>query len=494
VQAERAAAAQPDEAVVSGVMETPLAPWVPPGPQALRPWTAHSRPSLAISERRLLLLVMDTAVILLIGLALSWDRHGPGSFPGIAVPLAAIWVFIGQIMGLYDLSTAARSRQCFVSLVRTATLFGLSLTIIFIAYPFVISRSKILILVLAAPLLVGLWRAAYIRFLGAVHFQRRILVVGSGAAAATLLRAIERHHGHGIAVAGILDDSPQKPGSHIDGVPVIGDASAMWPIVSEQRVEEVVLAINQPPSEALLESLGACYEHSIAVSPMPLIYEEVTGQVPVEFMAPHWFGAVQLGRTGGGISVAVKRLMDMLFGGAAIVLTLPVTAITALLVKLTSSGPVFHRQERIGLHGQPFQIVKFRTMRTDAERPGEAIWASHSDPRVTRVGRWLRKTHLDELPQLFLVVKGDMSLVGPRPERPQFDRDLETAIPLYRARYSVRPGLTGWAQLNYPYGASVEDALAKLRYDLFYVKHKGFILDTSILLRTLTRAAWMRGR
>ncbi len=458
------------------------------------PWTSQHRPSLAISERRLLLLFMDMAVILFIGFALSWDRYGPGDFPGIALPLAVVWVLIGQVMGIYDLAIAARPRQCFLGLTRTAATFGLGLTVLFIAYPFVISRPKILMLAIGAPIMVGIWRAGYIRFFGAIHFQRRVLVIGAGAAASTLLGAIHRHPGHGISVVGLLDDNPQKIGAFVHGIPVLGDSSRMWPIVSEERVEEVVLAINQPPSESVLQSLGACYEHSIAVSPMPLLYEEVTGQVPVEFMGPHWIGSVQLGRTGGGISVAVKRLVDIVFSGTAILLTLPFTLLIALIIKLSSRGPVFHRQERIGLHGKPFQIVKFRTMRMNAERPGEAIWATQSDPRVTGVGRWLRKTHLDELPQLFLVVKGDMSLVGPRPERPQFDRNLEESIPLYRARYSVRPGLTGWAQLNYPYGASVEDALAKLRYDLFYVKHKGLILDTSILTRTLTRFTWMRGR
>jgi len=166
----------------------------------------------------------------------------------------------------------------------------------------------------------------------------------------------------------------------------------------------------------------------------------------------------------------------------------------ALVVRLSSPGPILFRQTRVGHHGEEFAIIKFRTMRIDAERPGEVLWATRDDPRATTAGKWLRRTHLDELPQFFLVLNGKMSLVGPRPERPEFVRELEKQISLYAARYSVRPGVTGWAQIQYPYGSSTSDALAKLRYDLYYVKHRSLLLDIRIIAHTVTRVFGMRGR
>lgn len=461
------------------------------------------RRSLAVSERRLLLITVDLIVLLALGYTLSGELPGPGNFVGLGVLLAVPWLVYAQIAGLYDLSTAAREKATLRSLTTTSTLFGVTLLLAFFltssngvngAPHFLLSHGKVLSLFIAGPVAIGLWRLVYIRLFGAAHFQRRVLVLGAGSTAATLIRAVNGNDGHGVAVLGLIDDDPSKAGQVIEGVKVVGDSSLMWPLVSSMGVEEVILTINQPKNQALYQGLGICYEHSIAVSLMPRLYEEVTGQVPVEHMGPTWFGSVQLGRSGGGIFFAAKRLLDVLLGSAAVVLTFPIVLVVALLVKTSSRGPILHRQERVGLHGKAFKIIKFRTMSRDAEKPGEALWADLDDPRATKVGRWLRRTHLDELPQFYLVVKGDMSLVGPRPERPEFVRQLEATIPLYRARYSMRPGIAGWAQVNYPYGASVEDALAKLRFDLYYVKNWSPLLDTAILVRTITRVFGLRGR
>jgi exopolysaccharide biosynthesis polyprenyl glycosylphosphotransferase len=468
----------------------------PPAPvQDAALWsTQQHRRSLALSERRILLLVMDVVLLLLVGYGISWDTKGPGNFPGLALLFAIPWLFLTQITGLYELSTAARERATLRALSTTSALFAMALILAWVIHPYFASRPKLLIFALGAPAAIGLWRFAYIRLFGEAHFQRRVLVIGAGSASKALLRAIHSCDGHGVSVIGLLDDDRSKLATSLEGVPVLGDSSQMWPVVSNMSVEEVVLAINQPTSSSLYQGLGTCYEHSIAVSLMPQLYEEVTGQVPVEHMGPHWFGSVQLGRSGGGISFALKRIIDITLGLVAVVVTLPLVLILAALIKLTSKGPILHRQERVGLHGRPFKIVKFRTMKVDAEKPGEAVWAELDDPRATGVGRWLRRTHLDELPQFYLVVKGDMSLVGPRPERPEFVSELESMLPLYRARYSMRPGIAGWAQIHYAYGASVDDALAKLRYDLYYVKNWTPVLDTAIMVRTITRVFGLRGR
>jgi exopolysaccharide biosynthesis polyprenyl glycosylphosphotransferase len=492
-------------------------------------FAAPYRRSLDLSERRVLLVVMDVLLLLLVGYGISWDTRGPGNFPGLALLFAIPWLFLTQITGLYDLSTASRPKATLTALATTTALFDLVLLVTWFVVGtstvhfhlvhghwvtvqhyvpahggdarafktelyYFISRPKLFIFMLAGPAVIGLWRLIYIHFFGAAHFQRKVLIVGAGTAAATLLHAIRANEGHGIAVMGLIDDDPAKQHAAVDGFRVLGDSARMWPLVSDMSVEEVVLAINQPSSPSLYQGLGTCYEHSIAVSLMPQMYEEVTGQVPVEHMGPHWFGSVQLGRSGGSIAFAFKRIVDIALGLIAVIVTLPVALVLAVIIKLTSKGSIFHRQERVGLHGKPFNIVKFRTMREDAEKPGEAVWAELDDPRATAVGRWLRRTHLDELPQFYLVVKGDMSLVGPRPERPEFVRELESTLPLYRARYSMRPGIAGWAQIHYPYGASVDDALAKLRYDLYYVKNWTPLLDTSIMVRTITRVIGLRGR
>jgi len=462
-------------------------------------WSAPGR-SLAVSERRLLLLGVDILVLLAVGYALSFEHIGPGSSPGLALLFAIPWVVFAQLSGLYDLATASRGLATMTAFLAAISMYGVALLIIYFAFiartyghPTAISKPNFMIF-MAAPAAIGIWRLAYIRLFGAAHFQRKVLVVGAGTASATLLRAVKENKGHGVAVVGLLDDAENRVGSLVEGVPVLGDSGLMWPLVANLGVEEVVLAVNQPSHQSLYEGLGICYEHGIAVSLMPRLYEEVTGQVPVEHMGPHWFGSVQLGRSGGGVFYAAKRLIDVIVGGLAAIVTLPLTLIIGALIKITSRGSIFHVQERVGLHGRPFKIVKFRTMRDGAERPGEPIWALAHDPRTTGVGHWLRRMHLDELPQFWLVVKGDMSLVGPRPERPEFVRELEETLPLYRARYSMRPGIAGWAQINYPYGASVEDALAKLRYDLYYVKNWSPILDLAIMIRTVARVLGFKGR
>lgn len=463
-------------------------------------WSAPGR-SLAVSERRLLLLVVDVLVLLAVGYGLSLENIGPGSSPSLAILFAIPWAVVAQIAGLYDLPVASRSRAMLPAFLAAISMYGVTLLVVYFAvsrtYPVngtnPISRVNFLIY-MAAPGVIGLWRLLYIRFMGAAHFQRKVLVIGAGSATRTLLQAVRGNDGHGVQIVGLLDDAERRIGSYLEGVPILGDSSMMWPLVAHLGVEEVVLAMNQPSRQALYEGLGTCYEHGIAVSMMPRLYEEVTGQVPVEHMGPHWFGSVQLGRSGGGMSSAFKRLLDVIAGSVAALVTLPLALVIAAAIKLSSRGPIFHTQIRVGLHGKPFRIIKFRTMRIDAERAGEALWAEPDDPRATSVGHWLRRTHLDELPQFWLVVNGNMSLVGPRPERTEFVRELETRLPLYRARYSMRPGIAGWAQIHYPYGASIEDALAKLRYDLYYVKNWGPLLDMAILIRTVARVFGFRGR
>ena len=221
-------------------------------------------------------------------------------------------------------------------------------------------------------------------------------------------------------------------------------------------------------------------------------YERESGRVDISALTPSWFIFSSGFRTGAVVD-AVKRAFDMLLCLLMLVAVLPLMAFTALAIALDSKGPILYRQERVGLHGRSFVLLKFRSMTTDAERDGAPIWAAKRDPRVTRIGWVIRKLRIDELPQLYNVLRGDMSFVGPRPERPYFVDRLAESIPYYLERHSVKPGITGWAQVHYPYGASLEDAKQKLSYDLFYLKNRGLFLDLIVLIRTVRVVLWPDG-
>ncbi len=475
-------------------MSQPVAEYSVPEPVAAPRAAPVRRYSLALSERRMLLAGMDVVVLALLAKLVVQQEPGNGSWRLLAISVAGAWFIAGQSTSMYDLHTVARLRPCLRAIAQTATMVVVFLMLLFFTKPYFMSRPQLVDLAIGGPAVITLWRLAYLRFLGSAHFMRRVLVLGAGSSGRSLLEAVHRSQGHGVSVVGILDDDPSLHGMRIDDVPVLGGSARIWQIVSSLGVEEVVLAVSQPTNEALFEGLATCYERGIVVTLMPHLYEEVARQVPVEYMGRHWLGAVPLSRAGGGIYEALKRLVDVVVASLGVLLTSPILAIVALVVRLSSPGPILFRQTRVGHHGEEFEIIKFRTMWIDAERPGEVRWATRDDPRATTAGKWLRRTHLDELPQLVLVLTGRMSLVGPRPERPEFVRDLEQQIALYAARYSVRPGMTGWAQIQCPYGSSTTDALAKLRYDLYYVKHRSLLLDVCIIARTLTRVFGMRGR
>ncbi len=453
----------------------------------VRPWITGHHPSLRVSERKLLLASGDVVLLLLIARVLAWLHWGPGSFLLLALPVVTAWLIVGYFSDLYDLSTASRFRSSVLAITRTGAVVTGIFLLLFYVHPYMVSRSDLMIVTLGGPVAVAVWRLCYIRYLGVSRLQRRVLIVGTGTSCRALLQAVRNHSGHGVLVVGLIDDQVDRTCNEVDGVPVVGTAGEVWSLVSSLGVEEVVLAVDGPAGDALTASLGICYERGLAVSLMPHLYEEVAGQVPVEHMGPAWLGAVPLREPGGRLYVAVKRCIDVIVASTGLIVSLPVMLVVALLVRLSSPGPILFRQQRQGQHGHPFELIKFRTM------PVEQVGKPPVDRPVTRVGKWLRRTHLDELPQLLLILRGDMSLVGPRPKRSAEARQLERIIPLYRVRYSVRPGLTGWAQIRYRYARNPDDEMTKLRYDLYYVKHQSLLLDLSILVRTVTHVAGMRG-
>ena len=263
--------------------------------------------------------------------------------------------------------------------------------------------------------------------------------------------------------------------------------------VVKMGASEVVLALEERRNAIPLGDLLRIKTTGVHVNEISSFLERETGRIDLDSVNPSWLIFSDGFSSGRRISGLAKRLFDIIAGLILVVATLPIVAVFAVLIKLESKGPAFYRQTRVGLFGQPYSIAKLRSMRTDAESAGKAIWAEKNDPRITRIGRFIRMVRIDELPQAWNVLKGEMSFVGPRPERPEFVADLESQLSYYAERHMVKPGITGWAQINYPYGASIDDARHKLEYDLYYAKNYTPFLDVLILLQTIRVVLWPDG-
>ena len=306
-------------------------------------------------------------------------------------------------------------------------------------------------------------------------FARQLVVLGSGPRAARVAEVVRSQPGRFFELVATLD-------------PASGRAGASLPDSFWGRIWGVVVAADSIYSRDLL----AFERQGVRVVPDVRFWEQHLGRIDLDHVGPDWLAPSS--KSGGRrLGDAIKRASDVLISLVLLFLTLPLMLVIALFIKLDSPGPVLYRQERVGLHSRPFTLFKFRSMSVDAEKEGKPRWALQRDPRVTRVGAFIRATRIDELPQLLNVLRGEMSFVGPRPERPHFVEQLEQVIPLYRERSSVKPGITGWAQVNYPYGASVEDAREKLSYDLYYVKNRSLFLDILILVSTVRVILFQEG-
>ncbi|OYX91895.1 MAG: sugar transferase, partial [Novosphingobium sp. 35-62-5] len=320
-------------------------------------------------------------------------------------------------------------------------------------------------------------------------FRRRVLVLGAGARAERLRQLGERPEA-GFAIVGYIGMSSAAPvvieAIHRDAI------NNMTRYVENLGVSEVVLALEERRNALPLKDLLRIKTTGVHVNDFSTFLERETGRVDLDTVNPSWLIFSDGFSSGRALSSAAKRIFDIAASLLLLSLTLPVIVLFALLVKIDSKGPAFYRQRRVGLYGQTFNVIKLRSMRIDAEVAG-AQFAQENDPRVTRIGRFIRKVRIDELPQTWSVLKGEMSFVGPRPERPEFVAELEEQLPYYAERHMVKPGITGWAQINYPYGASLADSRHKLEYDLYYAKNYTPFLDLLILLQTLRVVLWSEG-
>ncbi|MEI9853083.1 MAG: TIGR03013 family XrtA/PEP-CTERM system glycosyltransferase [Sphingomonas sp.] len=438
----------------------------------------------------LLLGVLDVILLLAAG-ELGWVlRVGQlGSLPGpmhTRAPQLVSYAFALETamiaVGVYGADALQSLRYATARLIVAICLGVIFLSVIFFLIPeLTFWRSNLLYAMgLSIALLIFL-RILLGKTLGSQAFKRRVVVLGAGARAARL-KALARTPGAGFAVVGYVAMSEANR-----AIPEAIARDAIYNLADHVvllNASEVVLALEERRNALPLKDLLRIKTTGVHVNEISTFLERETGRVDLDSVNPSWLIFSDGFSSGRMLSSMFKRLFDIAASMLLLILALPLILIGAIAVKLDSKGPAFYRQRRVGLFGQGFDVVKLRSMRIDAEAPGQAVWAEKDDPRITRVGRIIRKLRIDELPQCWSVLKGEMSFVGPRPERPQFVEDLETQLPYYAERHMVKPGITGWAQINYPYGASIEDSRQKLEYDLYYAKNYSPFLDLLILLQT----------
>jgi sugar transferase (PEP-CTERM system associated) len=403
--------------------------------------------------------------------------------------LAAFYLF-----DLYDFIVMHDRRELVLRLVQALGLAWIALAFSFYAFPqLMLGRGISLIaLPLALALMVG-WRVSIHWLLGHPDFGEKILIVGSGELAVEVAREMLNRPDAGFRIAGFVGTDPQMLGKSLINPRMIGLTSELHEVVKRENIDRIIVAMGErrghlPTAELLQLSLTG----KVNIEEGASFYERVTGRVSLSMIRPSWLIFSSRGRQTriSGIARNIVHRIVALIGG---LLSLPIALVTAGLIKLESPGGVFYRQERVGKNGVPFAVMKFRSMRADAEKAGP-VWASQDDDRTTRVGRFIRKTRIDEIPQFWNILRGEMDFVGPRPERPHFVSQLAEEIPYYEQRHLIAPGLTGWAQIKYPYGASIEDARQKLQYDLYYIKNQSLLLDATILFETIKIILFGRGR
>lgn len=462
---------------------------------------------LRVSERRLLLVLVDLLLIngaLAVAVLLRTDISLPSvwALPKWYITLSVIWLACAIFFDVYHLNSAAQPSTA------SRRILGASLaaTVIYTLTPVVTpplgARSQTLLFVAIGCTALVSWRLLYARFFVQPWFSQQALVIGAGGAgrelASALAQGVRTTDSSHISyqLAGYIDANPDYWGTTIHDVPVWGGHEMLAPLAERLQIDEVVLAITHRHiiSEDLLEALVQCIERGVRVTTMSMVYERLFGRVPVDHLGRDLPRLLNMEESvSDRVYNGMRRISDVMMAAPALLVLGIVAPIILAANAVVSPGDLFYYQRRVGKGGRIFDIIKFRTMVPDAEKLSGPVWAGLHDPRITPIGRWLRRTRLDELPQVINVLRGEMSFIGPRPERPEFVEELAQELPFYRTRHAIRPGLTGWAQVQYRYGSSVGDAKVKLEYDLYYVKHFGPLLDLQILVKTLAVMLQLKG-
>ena len=445
------------------------------------------------------LIVCEAVIILAAVYLAAFIRFGDesvrelmGIFPE-ALVIAAVTQLCLYFADLYDYRVITDRRELFVQSIQALGAASLILALLYYWFPdLVVGRG---VFALAAGFIVTLvfgWRIVYEWTSRHVAPQERLLVVGTNEAAARLGRELHRRADLGAEIVGFIDPDPARVGMPVFNPGIIGTIEDIPAIVRARNIDQVVVSLNDARGKLPMDKLLDMKLDGVRFAHLASVYEKYTGKIAVDNLRPSWL-IFSEGFKKSRLQDLLKRVLDLTLALIGLAVALPVMGCVALAVKLSSRGPALYHQDRVGLHGRVFVIHKFRSMHVDAEKESGAVWAQAGDNRVTAVGRFIRRARLDELPQLWNVLCGHMSVVGPRPERPEFVAGLKQQIPYYGQRHVVRPGLTGWAQVRYTYGATVEDALMKLQYDLYYIKNRSLAFDLFIIAKTVKTVLMRKG-
>jgi sugar transferase (PEP-CTERM system associated) len=436
------------------------------------------------------LTVFGFEIVLISGsMALAASLHGgfSGTATGAMLWKIALVTALCELCfyynDLYDLTVVHSNRELVVRLLQAAGAATIVLAAACFAFPKLLLDPSTFVTALGVFVVAVLtWRIAFNRLAHDPHLEERLLIVGTGLTARKLAQQIGRQQDFAYRLIGFIDET--EDASMIRQHDVLGSAVDIDRIITTRHIDRIVVGLSDRRGRLPIEQLLRAKMSGVRVEDATTTYERLTGKILLDDLKPSWLIFCD-GFRASRVTRFVKRMLDLSFSIILALVSAPFMALTAVAIRLDSPGPLLYSQERVGENGRLFNIYKFRSMRTDAELAGKPVWARDNDDRITRVGRLIRKTRLDELPQLWNVMRGDMSFVGPRPERQFFVDQLAKEIPFYLQRHSVKPGLTGWAQVKYQYGSTVEDAMEKLRYDLYYIKHLSIVFDLTIVLDTV---------
>ncbi len=457
----------------------------------------HTQLRLKQREQKVILILVDLFIAifaLLLGLYFWAQRDSWFTFnieflktrpPFWFYLLPFFWIIL--LLELYDLHKASRKRDTLLGVLFAAIIGAvIYLIIYFSSEPNSLPRRGVAVFLIAVSLLTIIWRLIFIRIFITVSRQQKVLIIGAGKAGTTIAQLLKEMKPPPFLIIGFIDDDPGKQNMIFFDLPVLGGGDRLLEIIEERGITDLIFAISGEMIPTTFRALVTAEEHGVEITTMPIVYEEYLGRVPIFLLQSDWLLRSFVDQYhSNAFYEAIKRLIDLVFSILGVVIFFILLPIISLMITIDDGFPIFLKQTRLGKSGKEYKIVKFRSMVKDAESGGIPQQTQKQDPRITRFGKFLRASHLDELPQFLNVFKGEMSLIGPRAERPEYVDQLQKVIPFYRARLFVKPGLTGWAQINQRYASSTEESGIKLEYDLYYIKKRNILLDLIIFTRTI---------
>ena len=460
---------------------------------------------LRVGDRRVLLVLGDflMSLLALVAAILLWAsvEVQPRGFYEFVQERLQAWFFILPVAWLFLLADSYDSRRS-DDLNKTTRSIALAAGVGIMFYMAVyftssatLPRRGVAIFLLSAASLTTFWRVIYIRVFTTPRFLHRVLLVGAGETGGALLKVVKDQQPLPFYLVGLIDDDPEKIGKEVMGHQVLGSIECLLEMIEQENISELIVAISGRMLPGTFQALLEAQERGVQITRMPVAYEELLDRVPVNHLEADWIlrSFVDEARVGTFYGIA-KRSLDILGGLVGLIILAFIGPFISLAIFLESGRPIVFAQTRAGRGGAPFKIFKFRTMKKDAESEGKPQLTKENDERVTLMGRFLRKTHLDEWLQFINVLRGEMSMVGPRPERPEWVDHFQKQIPFYRGRLLVKPGIAGWAQIHFDYASTVEEMVMKLEYDLYYIKHRTLWMDIVIMIRSIMAVIGFRGR